>query len=132
MTLSDYQELIARWAAKEQEAAAKKLADYGGDPRDVMGLLKATAARQSVSVWETWQAWAWRHVLPIEQTISQMGFPGCRPAEQRRQILQWRMQDLLGFCFIALAILQEEAEPVYGGELNTRHFSLGTEAKSPV
>lgn len=107
MTLLEYQNLISRWAEKERLAAATKLVDYaGGD--DVLGLLKATAARRGVSVWEVWQDWAWRHVIPIEAIIGQMSDRDGMPMKARQQIMGWRQADLLGYVFLALAILEEE------------------------
>lgn len=107
MRLIEYQAMIQRWAEKEQAAALIKLNDYAGDP-DVLGLLKATAVRRGVSVWDVWQDWAWRHVIPIEEIISQMSVPDCMPAERRRKILGWRLADVLGYVFLGLAMLEEE------------------------
>lgn len=117
MNLSDYQALIARWAAKEQEAAAKKLSDYAGG-NDPLGLIKATAARRGVSVWEVWQDWAWRHVIPIEGIIGQMSDPDGLPPQERQKILGWRLADLLGYVYLGLAVLQEEAD---GARQNPEH-----------
>ena len=110
MTLSEYQTMIQRWSDQEKEAATKKLHDYMGDPADVLGLLKQIANRRRRSIWDVWLDWSLRHQIPLEQIIAQMSDPDGMPSQQRRQILQWRMQDLLGYCFVALAILQEETE----------------------
>ena len=111
MTLTDYQQLIQRWALKEQDAAIKKLADYaGGD--DALGLLKATAVETGQPVLKTWESWMVRHTIPIKQILATITTESPELTDHMRQIIAWRAADCLGYLFLLLALIEEARPPL--------------------
>jgi hypothetical protein len=80
---------------------------YAVPADELTALVESVAAVRHETVWDVWETWALRHVVPIHIVVERQTTLGTI-SESDKTVLRKRLRDALGYCILGLLLIEKD------------------------